>query len=173
MTTLSGWPSAWHSEAPWARLSIAELMAASRSALARSSVDDEAIRRPSEETAMAAITPPVSCAKRLTSQLKFWASMLSPDAEVLIILWLSFVSESGQCHWSDWRTPWSVCASARAMPLVYASKAARSASGSRAGWVASGGGGGVSVDWPRRLGARWEPGERRTRGTEPMGLDVT
>jgi hypothetical protein len=69
---------------PCARLSIAEAIAARRSAVARSSAADIATSRPSEDTAMAAVTPAVSCTKRATNQLKFWTSSLMSDAGVVI-----------------------------------------------------------------------------------------
>src|SRR4051812_688647 len=80
MMILSGRPSGWLSDTPLASPSIAEAMAASRSAFWRVSSEDIAISRPSAETVIAAIAPAVVSAKRATSQLKFWASTLTPVA---------------------------------------------------------------------------------------------
>src|ERR1700736_4674365 len=97
MMTLSGTPSGWLSDTPLARPSIAEEIAASRSALGRANSDDLAISRPSTDTAIAAMAPAVVSAKRLTSQLKFCASTLTPGAGVVIVCSLS----SDQRH--GWR----------------------------------------------------------------------
>src|SRR5258706_1080808 len=70
---------------------MAEQIAPRRSAQARSSLAEPAISIPSDETAIAAMTPPVSVAKRLTNQLKFRASTLRPD--VWLRIWLAFVKE--------------------------------------------------------------------------------
>src|SRR6266540_1795853 len=85
MITLSGKPSGWLSETPLARPSIAEAIAASRSALGRANSWDDAISRPSADTAIAAMAPAVVWVKRLTSQLKFCASTLTPGAGVVIL----------------------------------------------------------------------------------------
>src|ERR671934_1652143 len=63
--------------APWVRLASPEATAASWSALARSSRSETAISRPSEETTIAWATPGTLLAKLVTSQLRFWASLLS------------------------------------------------------------------------------------------------
>ena len=55
---------------------MAEVIAASRSALARSSLCDIAMSSPSEETAMASMTSGVLAANWLSNQLNCWASVL-------------------------------------------------------------------------------------------------
>ena len=57
-----------------------ETTAASRSALDRSLIDDMAISRPSEETAMASRTPAVPAVNESSSQLKVRASGLRSPA---------------------------------------------------------------------------------------------
>src|SRR3954468_5966030 len=76
MMTLFAWPRSYTREAPAARLLMADVMAASRSASARCRVADIAISSPSEETAIASITPAVSPANRPSSQLNRCASVL-------------------------------------------------------------------------------------------------
>src|SRR4051812_37854073 len=76
MMTLFAWPRSYTRDAPAARLLMADVMAARRSASARCRVADIAIRRPSDETAIASITPAVSPANRPSSQLNRWASVL-------------------------------------------------------------------------------------------------
>src|SRR6266545_7005354 len=63
-------------EAPWPRLTKPEMMAASCSADALSNELEAAMRRPSDETATASVTPAVWSTKLLSSQLKLRASSL-------------------------------------------------------------------------------------------------
>src|SRR4029079_12727745 len=63
-------------DAPSARLRSPETMAASLSAPARSMFDETAIRRPSDDTAIASSTPMVLSTKLDSSQLKFLALVL-------------------------------------------------------------------------------------------------
>src|SRR5215475_2724943 len=70
-------PKAYQLDAPPARLVMPETTAASRSALALSLMDDMAMSRPSEETAIASMTPAVPDVNESSSQLNFFASALS------------------------------------------------------------------------------------------------
>src|SRR5918999_3393588 len=70
-------PASKQRAAPWVRLASPDETAASWSALARSSRSDTAISSPSAETTMACATPGTLLAKLETSQLRFWASLLS------------------------------------------------------------------------------------------------
>src|SRR4051812_11270300 len=74
-------PSWYNREAPPARLVIAEVMAANRSASSRLLDVAIAINRPSDDTAIASDTPAVSVAKRSSNQLKLRAS---GDAMVIV-----------------------------------------------------------------------------------------
>src|SRR5215510_616722 len=74
MTTLLVGPRSYRRDAPLARLMMADVMAASRSASALCWVLDAAISRPSEETAMASTTPGAFAANWLSSQLNSCAS---------------------------------------------------------------------------------------------------
>jgi hypothetical protein len=84
MMTLFGAPMSYTLAAPWARLMIADVMAARRSAFVRSSVLDMAINSPSEETAIASITSDVFAANWLSSQLNRCASLLSGSVFAVI-----------------------------------------------------------------------------------------
>src|SRR5512132_3698036 len=63
--------------APWVRLARPEATAASWSALARSKRSDTAISSPSADSTIACAAPGTLLAKLETSQLRFWASLLS------------------------------------------------------------------------------------------------
>src|SRR5918994_919945 len=80
-----------HRDAPYPRLTKPEMIAASCSADARSSELDAAMRRPSDETATASVTPAVWSTKLLSSQLKLRASslrLISPrSCRSWILLW--------------------------------------------------------------------------------------
>src|SRR6266542_4995959 len=70
-------PASSRREAPEVRLATPEATAESWSARARSSRSETAISSPSDETTIAWATPGVPRTKVLTSQLRFWASLLS------------------------------------------------------------------------------------------------
>src|ERR687888_590186 len=70
-------PASKQRAAPWVRLASPEATAASWSALARSRRSETAMSSPSADTTIAWATPGTLLAKLLTSQLRFWASLLS------------------------------------------------------------------------------------------------
>jgi hypothetical protein len=70
-------PRLYQLAAPPERLVRPDTTAARRSAFGRSLIADMAISRPSEETAMASITPAVPEVKESSSQLKVFASALN------------------------------------------------------------------------------------------------
>src|ERR1700754_5147246 len=75
MTRFSA-PSLYQLAAPPARLVRPDTTAASRSAFGRSLIADIAMSRPSDDTAMASITPAVPEVNESSSQLKVFASAL-------------------------------------------------------------------------------------------------
>src|ERR671931_62710 len=70
-------PASKQRAAPWVRLASPEATAASWSALARSRRSETAMSSPSADTTIAWATPGTLLAKFVTSQLRFWASLLS------------------------------------------------------------------------------------------------
>src|ERR687887_454561 len=70
-------PASKQRAAPWVRLASPEATAASWSALARSRRSETAMSSPSADTTIAWATPGTLLAKLVTSQLRFWASLLS------------------------------------------------------------------------------------------------